>query len=232
MYLGGHQGGNGNGVNVNTNFFISYSETSMIKVGGWNRQLSIKVHPATGKDANGLTQYAQDASQVISTSITEDNAIALSAKYDEYGGDKSVLEKKPFSFSIGIGSAENRKVLTVSYDGTDAFFELAMNVNVNGVALNTIKHKFNKKQVVEGYVPTTGEGTEVTIETELINFMKKINGVQNLVPMTAHSTKYNNALTSAYSANNNAQGGGNRGGTNYQAPSSNADGDMGFLPFN
>lgn len=232
MFLGGRPGG-GNVVNVNTNFFISYSETSMIKVGGWNRQLSIKVHPATGKDANGLTQYVQDTNQVISTSITEDNAIALSTKYEEYGGDKAVGEKKPLSISVPIGSAENRKVLTISYDGTDAYFELALNVNNNGVASQTIKHKFNKKPIVENYNATTGEGTEVQVETELINFMKKVSGVQNLVPMTAHSIKFNNALTSAYSQGINVGGtGGNQGNNNYSAPSSNADPNMDFLPFN
>ena len=76
----------GNNINVNTNgLFQSYSDTSLVTVGAWNQQLSVKIRPAIGKDENGLTQYAQNKEQIINTSITQENAIVLVKAYEKEG---------------------------------------------------------------------------------------------------------------------------------------------------
>ena len=59
-------------ISLNTSFFTSYSETCLLQVGGWNRQLSISFKPCTGTDANGIRTYAEDKSQYIITSLTAD----------------------------------------------------------------------------------------------------------------------------------------------------------------
>ena len=70
-------------INLNTNLYTSFSETAQLNVGAWNKQLSIQLKPCVGKDANGLRQYAEDKSQIINTSITPENAIALITGFEK-----------------------------------------------------------------------------------------------------------------------------------------------------
>ena len=199
---------NGNsGVNVNTQFYTSYSDTSLISVGGWNRNLSLKFQPAIGKDANGLTQYANDKNSTISTSIREENAIALLEGFNKYikpAIDNSTETK----VTIAMGSGDKKKALSLIYDGADAYLELAIGLSDNGVtsADNIIKHKFNKKSYMVGYNPETGAGEEKFVEADLFNFIKKIEKAQDLVPTIAHSINYSNANKALFknSPNNSA----------------------------
>lgn len=230
--------GNGNNrnntVNVNTTFYNSYGDDSLLTIGGWNRLISVKLHPATGKDANGVTQYAQEQSQIVSTSITQENGLALLD-----GIEKVILpainEKKASSVSISMGSNENKKVMTIRYDGKDVYLEMLVGVNENGIGSddNVIKHKFNKKSYLVDYDYTSGTGTEVSTEADFLNFVEKIKDCQDIVPTAAHAINYNNALKSAFKGNSGFANGGNNQQAAYSAPVSNFSGDItDILPFN
>ena len=142
-------------ISLNTSFFTSYSETCLLQVGGWNRQLSISFKPCTGTDANGVRTYAEDKSQYIITSLTADNAIAMIEGFEKYILP-AIKTGEEASISVVMGSNDQRKVITLKYDGTDAYISVSTGLNESGVATNTITHKFNKKNYLVGYKPTTG----------------------------------------------------------------------------
>ena len=224
----------GNNINVNTNgLFQSYSDTALVTVGAWNQQLSVKIRPAIGKDENGLTQYAQNKEQIINTSITQENAIVLVKAYEKEVAP-AIENGTSAKVSISMGSEDNKKVLSIGYDGTDAYLEVAVAVAPNGIANenNIIKHKFNKKSGMKNYDPETGAGEEIVIEADLINFVEKLRKAQDLVATVAHSIKYNNAVGAAYSGKGGNQQQPQQNGFN--APENQFNGsDMGdFLPFN
>ena len=126
----GNNNGNGNGVNVNTAFYTSYSDTSLLSVGGWNRNLSLKIQPAVGKDANGLTQYASDKTSTITTSIREENALALLEGFNKY--IKPAIENEnphEAKVTIAMGSGDKKKALSIIFDGKDSYLELAIGLS-------------------------------------------------------------------------------------------------------
>lgn len=234
---------NGNAVNANTHFFNSYSETSLLRVGGWNQQLSIRLQPATGKDSSGVTMYAQDQSQILSTSLSQDSAIVL---YDGFKKeiepclDAHVASKK---ISTQVSNGDTKKIISIYYDGNDAYLEIATSVNDQNITTdqNVITHKFNKRTYMVNYDYHTGQVTETkTIESDFLNFMDKVKKVKDMTPVVVHTMKYANAVKNTFS-NNNQNNGNNgfipqpqNGGTpaNYNpAPSTNANSMDEFLPF-
>ena len=237
---GGTVYNNGNGVNVNSRLFTSYSDTAMIVMGAWNSQLSLKVHPFKGINGDGVRQYAQDNTEIINTSITVDNAHTLIDAIDNIF-QPSIEANTPSSVSIEMGLDTNKKTVTLESDGNDIYLVVAVGVNENGVATenNIVRHKFNKKKYMVNYNPATGEGEVHESPCEYNNFVAKLRSVDNLSPAIAHSINYNNQLKNSYrNRNNNQQGGGfNSGfnmnsGSNTSAPVTNFSGsDMSaFLP--
>lgn len=235
---------NGNAVNANTHFFNSYSETSLLRVGGWNQQLSIRLQPATGKDSSGVTMYAQDQSQILSTSLSQDSAIVL---YDGFKKeiepylDAHIASKK---ISTQVSNGDTKKIISIYYDGNDAYLEIATSVNDQNITTdqNVITHKFNKRTYMVNYDYHTGQATETrTIESDFLNFMDKVEKVKDMTPVVVHTMKYANAVKNTFSNNNNQNNGNNgfipqpqNGGTpvNYNpAPSTNANSMDEFLPF-
>lgn len=225
-------------INLNTNLYTSFSETAQLNVGAWNKQLSIQLKPCVGKDANGLRQYAEDKSQIINTSITPENAIALIT-----GFEKEVLpaingKKDSGSVSIIISpdNSEARKILTIGYEvgeeDAGAYLSIALGINETGVASNIIKHKFNKKMYLTDYVSSTGSAQEVIVETDLINFMNKVYSVKDLSPIIPHAIKYNDMVKAAYQqkfSNQNYQN--STPNQTFQANVTNVNNMEDFLPF-
>lgn len=235
---------NGNAVNANTHFFNSYSETSLLRVGGWNQQLSIRLQPATGKDSSGVTMYAQDQSQILSTSLSQDSAIVL---YDGFKKeiepclDAHIASKK---ISTQVSNGDTKKIISIYYDGNDAYLEIATSVNDQNITTdqNVITHKFNKRTYMVNYDYHTGQATETkTIESDFLNFMDKVEKVKDMTPVVVHTMKYANAVKNTFSNNNNQNSGNNGfipqsqntgGPVNYSpAPSTNANSMDEFLPF-
>ena len=235
---------NGNAVNANTHFFNSYSETSLLRVGGWNQQLSIRLQPATGKDSSGVTMYAQDQSQILSTSLSQESAIVL---YDGFKKeiepclDAHIASKK---ISTQVSNGDTKKIISIYYDGNDAYLEIATSVNDQNITTdqNVITHKFNKRTYMVNYDYHTGQATETkTIESDFLNFMDKVEKVKDMTPVVVHTMKYANAVKNTFSNNNNQNSGNNGfipqsqntgGPVNYSpAPSTNANSMDEFLPF-
>ena len=194
MFIG-RVNNNTNTVNVNTKLFTSYSDTCMLTVGAWNTQLSLKFHPAKGQNADGVRQYAQDKSEIISTSLTIDNASVLLRGIKDKLED-AIKNKKAEKISIPISSGENKKILTLGYDGTNTFVSITIGVSEDGTApeTNELVHKFNQRSYFVGYDVTTGTGDQVVTESDYDNFVEMLKGIYDLVPTNAHSINYNSSL--------------------------------------
>lgn len=219
-------------INLNTSLYTSYSETAQLNAGAWNKQLSINLKPCVGKDANGLRQYAEDRSQIISTSITPENAIALIAGFEKevLPAINGVKDNGSVSIVISADNGDARKILTIGYEDGIAYLSIAIGINETGVASNVIKHTFNKRQYLTNYVSTTGSAEEVVVETDLINFMNKVYAVKDLSPIIAHSVKYNDMVKAAYQrTNQNYQN--STPQQNFQANTTNVNSMEDFLPF-
>lgn len=225
---------NNNAVNVNTAFYTSYSDTAMVRLGGWNQQLSLKIHPFTGKDAEGVNQYAQDQSQIIVTSITQDNAKILETGFDDYIAESIKKHTASKKISISVGANEKRKIISIYYDGTDAYLEVVTGVSDEGIASdsNVLKHKFNKRSCLIDYDYTNGGGVEQVVETEFLNFMDKIKSAKDLTPVIPHAINYSNALKNSFKGKGNYQNNSVADNSQYSAPvTSNLSDNMDFLPF-
>lgn len=219
-------------INLNTSLYTSYSETAQLNAGAWNKQLSINLKPCVGKDANGLRQYAEDRSQIISTSITPENAIALITGFEKevLPAINGVKDGGSVSIVISADNGDARKILTVGYEDGIAYLSIAIGINETGVASNVIKHTFNKRQYLTNYVSSTGSAEEVVVETDLINFMNKIYAIKDLSPVIAHSVKYNDMVKAAYQrTNQNYQN--STPQQNFQANTTNVNSMEDFLPF-
>lgn len=224
-----NQYNNGNGVNVNTNFGTSYSDVASVQIGAWNRQLSVRIQPAIGKNADGITQYTTDRTQVITTAITHENAILLLEGMNEKLLP-AIAEGKAKSISVPMGKPDSRKVFTIGFDGKESYIEVATGVNENGVAAdgNCIHHVLAKREYMEDYNHTTGQSVNVEVEVELLKLKAEIEKINDLIPAVAHSISYNNALKSAYAQHKQSDS----GAGNYSAPMMNASDPSDFLPFN
>lgn len=234
----GRNNNNGNTINVNTRLYTSYSDTAMVTVSAWNDKISIKIQPCVGKDANEVRQYTQEKNQIVTTSLVPENALTLLD-----GIDKklipSINSKTQCSVSVSTSTigTDERKVLTLYYDGKDSYLILHTNIGADGKAdpNNIIKHKFNKRSWLENYDSETGSGEEYEYESDLMNFIDKIRGIHLLSGIIPHTNKYDNALKSTFGRNTNNRTGSqdNNENNDYTAPTSNFNGvDMGdFLPF-
>ena len=219
-------------INLNTSLYTSFSETAQLNAGAWNKQLSINLKPCVGKDANGLRQYAEDRSQIISTSITPENAIALITGFEKevLPAINGVKDNGSVSIVISADNGDARKILTIGYEDGIAYLSIAIGINETGVASNVIKHTFNKRQYLTNYVSTSGSAEEIFVETDLINFMNKVYAVKDLSPIIAHSVKYNDMIKAAYQrTNQNYQN--STPQQNFQANTTNVNSMEDFLPF-
>lgn len=233
----GRQNNTGNSVNINTRVYTSYSDTALVTMTAWNDKLSIKFQPCTGKDANGIRQYASETNQMVTTSLTLDNALALLD-----GIDNRLLpamkEKKESSISVSMGSNENKKVLTLKYDGNDTYLIMHTSVNENGITDedHVLTHKFNKRSWMENYDYSTGNGDENDHASDFFNFISRVRDTHLLSGMVAHTIKYDESMRSMFGGakQSGPRSAGDFASNQYQAPTNNFNGtDMGeFLPFN
>ena len=220
-------------VSVNTNFYTSYSDTAMLRVGAWNQQLSLRLQPAVGTNSAGVVQYAQDNSQIILTGIPQDNATVLLEGYKKHV--LPAIEKNEASpkVSISVSEKERRKIISIYYDGNDSYLEIAVSLNADGTTdeSNVFKHKFAKRAYVLDYDYTSGNGTEEYVESDLMNFMNKVEQTKDLTPFAYHSKKYYEAMRNLYSNRNNNGGGYQNNNYQQNIEPQNVNSNMDFLPF-
>ncbi len=203
--FGKNTNNNSNNVNSNTTFDTHFSDLSSLTIGGWNNMISIRLLPAVGKDANGMTQYNKDSR--IQTSLTLDNAAALLE-----GIEKTIIPAyrtgdpgNGVSTAVSMGGGKNSLSITYQKDenGVPSFYLVfAQNLNQNGATTedNIIRYKFNKTEYIDGYNPTTGGGNVEVTEAEFFNFVEKLRNRNELSGMTAHSMKYSKAISDKFSA--------------------------------
>lgn len=223
-----------NQTNVNTKLVTLYSDDSMVSVGAWNTNLSIKFHPATGKNADGITQYSQDNNYIVTLVVTPDNARAL---LDGINNQiiPAINAKGTNSVAIRTGSGENMKILCVGCENGAPYMYVAKNL-MNDITGNDniIMHHFSTRSYLLGYTHTNGSSAEVTVYTGFLNFVKRLEGVDRLVPDVQHSINYATAVRSAIASSyNNNSYNNNNVQPKYEAVVSNFEGSSSgeFLPF-
>lgn len=243
--------GYGNQVSTNTSLYMSFSDTCQLIVRGWNEQLSFKFAPFKGLDANGKRQFAQDRSEIIATSLTKENAITM------VEGIKSVIlpaleKKESASITVTMGSDESKKAMTVSTSEGSVYLTINLGVNQENVASgDSLSHKFNIKEYIVGYEPSSGAGESVVlVNSDFINFMHILESAKDLNQLQVHNMNYGTAIKSSftstsgnsfggYSNFNNNYNGGNQGSTfgngnsgSNQTNVTNYNNMDEFLPFN
>lgn len=221
MFYGQTKNSN-NQLNVNTRLYSSFSDQCMITLGAWNLNLSLKFHPLKGTNDQGLRQYAQDNNEIITTSLTIDNATALLKGIEDVV--KPAIEKKEAGkISVPISSGDSAKVLTIGTDGNDVTMSIAVGVSQEGTTTEDkiITHKFNKRAYYKGFDVLTGKGEEVVVESDFDNFVEKLKSIYTLAPATAHAIKYNTALSSSFQ-NKSYSNNQNNSVSTYSAPVSNS----------
>ena len=221
---------NGNQLSVNTRLYSSYSDTCMLSIGAWNEQLSIRFAPIKSIDENGVRQYAQDRMDIITTSLTVDNALTLLD-----GINKVILpaleKKEAGDVAVTMGTDTNRKIMSVKTDGKDVYLVLYLSVNAEGIAGgDSISHKFNKREYYVNYNPTEGAKNVVSVEGDFLNFVEKISLAKSMNQIVPHNINYGNALKSSYSKP--AEGFGNQSNMGYNsAPITNVSNVDDFVAF-
>ncbi len=223
-----------NTVNVNTKLTTSYSDESMLSIGAWNTNLSLKFHPAVGKNAEGITQYAQDNTQIVNVVLTPDNVRAL---LDGINNEvvPAIASLGAASVAVRTGSGDTMKILCVGTENGTPYVYVAKNL-MNGIAddSNVIKHTFTKRSYVSNYSYKTGDGTEVEVNVGFANFVKRLEGIDRIIPDVSHSISYSQAIRSAMATRAGSFNGSQSSSDRYEAPVSNFDGASSdeFLPFN
>ena len=215
----------GNSVNLTTTLYQSYSNTCLLTLSAWNRQLSLRINPATGVDANGLTQYTTDRGQSLITSITQDNAMALLKAIEKLV--LPAIEKHVASERVTITMGGNRptspkKAVTIYYDGVHCYLECAVGLDEHGGVPqnNCITHQFQEKTYMIGYDKNPGSGVEEVSYTDFYRFVEVLREAPKLTPIIAHQIRYDNALRSNANTNNNnsSSGFGNKTAPSLPAP--------------
>lgn len=219
-----------NSVNTNTKLTTLYGEDSMVSVGAWNTNLSIKFHPANGKNADGVTQYFQDNTNVVNVVLTPDNARSL------LDGINTIIipaieNKETRSVAVRTGNGDNMKILCVATENGVPYLYVVKNSS-NGIASedNVVKHHFSTRSYVSDYSYVNGNGTEVPVNTGFKNFVKRLEGMDRIIPDVSHSISYSQAVRSAVANNYNNSG---NSAPRYEAPVNTFDGSGTdeFLPF-
>lgn len=242
---------NNNGVNVNTTFKTFFSDLSSMTLGAWNGQISIRFTPCTGTDASGMRQY--DQNRRANTALYPEKAIALKTGIDDViipalnklkNGEEIDL---PTSVSVSMGSNDKKNVLSVELDKDSSgkvrvYLRLYQMIKADNSTdpQNIFSYVFGENSYVTNYDYRNGQyGGEHEVESEWEVFYEILTKVTDILPISAHGTRYVNQLSSRFSSGGNS--GNNNSGNNsfnsspssYEAPVSSFMGSENFgLPFN
>lgn len=219
-----------NSVNLNTRLTTLYSDESMVSIGAWNTNLSIKFHPATGKNADGITQYSQDNNNIINLVLTPDNVrVLLEGINNEI--IPAIASKEAKNVAVTTGSGNNMKILCVGTEDGNPYMYVAKNL-MNGITddSNVIYHHFSTRTYLSDYSYKDGSNTEIPVNTGFKNFVKRLEGMDRIIPDVSHSISYSAAIRSAIASNHQSS---NNDAPKYEALVSNYEGSNSseFLPF-
>lgn len=222
---------NGSDLNVNTNLRTSNSEVSSMTISLWNQYLSLKIRPAVGVDANGITQY--DKNRVGQTALSPD---ACQTIYDEFVDKiypeykKAVETGEPcpdkMSVTVETGKEPKRNIvgieMTPSTDSgnnvPDLWFVIYSMVDSNNMAVeaNAYRHKFPKKKIRVNYNPSNGySDLESYANADFNIFLNGLGRTELMLPYSEHVKKYSVERAKSFTPQNNG-GGYNGAGSGYQ----------------
>lgn len=251
----------GVGPNINTTLTTIFTPEAQLSVKAWNRLLSLEFAKAVGEpDENGLSQYDNDSSHHIRTSLTYEKCVALKKKYEEVLRP-AILEGTPKSISVKIRTnTGERKLITLGFNGTAPFIRIGWQLaeDFTGTPNNFLDMTLRPVELMKDFNILNGESEPVeNVYVDLDKFVECLDAVGVKPLGVSHAIRFGNAVYSSYAnsrvaGNNAAYGrGGNGYGNNqysnnnngYQAPYRNnnafmpADltmgGDMNdTLPFN
>lgn len=233
---GSSNGNNGfnNQINVTTRLYNSYSDTASLNVSAWNDQISIRLNPLKGRSPEGIRIYSQDNNECIQTALTIENTSALLEGIDTVI-IPALRGNAPANVAVMAGTANNKKVIVIATDGKDVELTIYVGVNEENKAQegNSISHRFNKKEWINGYNPASGTGEIHEANADFTAFTKKLEEVYKLSSAVVHAFKKNEAYKNSYSGSNNNNY--NHTNNNYsaQAPVANAGTSniADFIPF-
>lgn len=209
---------NNNGVNINTTFKVFFSDLSSLTIGAWNQQLSIRLIPCVGHDTNGLRQY--DQNRRANTALYPEKAVILKKAIDKY--IVPLIEKldagepvEPKSVSVSLGSNEKKNVLSIEVKADEngkfgVYLTLYQSIKDDNSAdpANVYTYLFGNGTYVVDYDFRTGKyNDETEVESEWDVFYSLLSKCDEVLPVAAHGTRYVNALSSKFTANQGNNGG-------------------------
>ena len=220
---------NTNERNTNTKIKSFFGELSSLQLTYWNENISIKINPLTGVNADGIRQY--DYNRRASTALTQEKCIAIADGIKKKILpliESKVVPEKPVSVGVSVGTKGS--AICVEYKKDDkeipsAFLTIYTNIGADGKAPQDgiFTYKFAKTTVSEDYDPETGESTDVTVEAEFLFFYEKIKNISDVIGTAAHSVNNDAAYKKPSTGNYNSTS--NNSGGNYSAPVTNYTGD-------
>ena len=164
---------------ITTSFTTVSSETSTLKISGWNQNISIRIAPTTGVNANGMREYSKD--KFGQTALSHEKAKLLATKFEEEM--KPLIDKYKVdgifpgkqSISVQVGTSEKPNIISIEFDLDDKnkpgmFLAIYQNVGSNGVAqqMSSFRHHFKTTPYLKNYNPASGEA--ITAEDAFADF--------------------------------------------------------------
>ena len=215
----------GAGPNINKTLTTIFSPEAQLTVKAWNRLLSLEFAKAVGEpDENGLSQYDNDSSHHIRTSLTYEKCVALKKKYEEVLRP-AILEGTPKSISVKIRTnTGERKLITLGFNGTAPFIRIGWQLaeDFTGTPDNFLDMTLRPVELIKDFNILSGESEPVEdIYVDLDKFVECLDSVGVKPLAVSHAIRFGNAVYSSYtnnrmSGNNAAYGrGGNGYGNNY-----------------
>ena len=211
----------GAGPNINTTLTTIFSPEAQLTVKAWNRLLSLEFAKAVGEpDENGLSQYDNDSSHHIRTSLTYEKCVALKKKYEEVLRP-AILEGTPKSISVKIRTnTGERKLITLGFNGTAPFIRIGWQLaeDFTGTPNNFLDMTLRPVELIKDFNILNGESEPVeNVYVDLDKFVECLDAVGVKPLGVSHAIRFGNAVYSSYAnsrmAGNNAAYG--RGGNGY-----------------
>ena len=209
------------GPNINTTLTTIFSPEAQLSVKAWNRLLSLEFARAVGEpDENGLSQYDNDSSHHIRTSLTYEKCVALKKKYEEVLRP-AILEGTPKSISVKIRTnTGERKLFTMGFNGTAPFIRIGWQLaeDFTGTPNNFLDMTLRPVELIKDFNILNGESEPVDdVYVDLDKFVECLDAVGVKPLGVSHAIRFGNAVYSSYANNrmagNNAAYG--RGGNGY-----------------
>lgn len=222
-----NNGGQFNTVNANTKLLTENGVDSKLEIDGWNNRVSMRISPAIGVNADGVTSYV-DYKSALSVSLDLERALAL-GKAIEKKILPAIEANEPAAVGVSTGVGDTLRTINIAYDGSSVQL-----IVIAGSGRFT--HTFEKVNIV--IEPDTA-ATEMEVESKFMEFTHILSNSTRFIPMEYHKEKYikmlaasfgnQRAMNQGYNNNQGNQNYGNQGGFDVSAGTSDHEE---YLPFN